>query len=261
LKMNNSTFALKLDSIQENRLAKGYVFDYEQVPPWVFPCQAQGGLVSTANDVAKMVIAIQNAYNEKDSSFLKRTTIQAMFTPALGENTYNGNLNVPYKNGLGVMLFEKGGRQYFTHTGSIDGYTSVYIGSFDGKDGAVIVLNSSYAGIIPELLNSIATTYNWENYVNYQYKVAVKPDTQKNDDWIGNYKITTKRAFNISITKKDNQFYIQNSNDGLPEKLYFSPENTAFTLSKSYSIEFLGGNKNIMIKNNGEFSGEAQRVQ
>jgi hypothetical protein len=212
--------------------------------------------------VAKMVIAIQNAYNQKDNTFLKKETIQKMLTPQLGEKTYIGNLDVPYKNGLGVMLFEKGGRQYFTHTGSIDGYTSLYIGSLDGKDGAVIVLNTSYAGIIPELLNSIATTFGWENYVNYQYKTAIPIITQKNEHWIGNYKIETpKRVFNISITKKNNQWYIQNSNDGTPEKLYFSSENTAFTLSRAYSIEFLDKNKSISIINNGEFSGEAKRVR
>jgi CubicO group peptidase (beta-lactamase class C family) len=262
LKMNNSTFVLKLDSLQENRLAKGYVFDYEQVPSWVFPCQAQGGLVSTANDIAKMVIAIQNAYNGKDTNFLKKTTIQAMFTPALSENTYNGNLNVPYKNGLGVMLFEKGGRQYFTHTGSIDGYTSLYIGSLDGVDGAVIMLNSSNAGIITELINSIATTFNWQNFVDYKYQIAISPKQELINQYIGNYKLTSsKREFTFTITQNNNQLFIQNTNDGTSEKLFFSSDNTAFVLSRNYTIEFSDKKNSIIVKNNREFSGEAIKIK
>lgn len=260
LQMNNSTFAVKLNNVQEEKLARGYVYDYEVVPSWVFPCQAEGGLVSTTDDIAKMIIAIQNAYNEKDNTFLKKETIQKMFTPQLGEKTYDGNLDVPYKNGLGIMLFEKGNRQYFTHAGSIDGYTSVYIGSLDGKDGAVIIVNTSYAGIILEILNSIATTFHWENYVSYQYKTVIQPNIKSNNILTGSYTLKTlKKEFNISITKNNNQFYIQNSNDGTSEKLYFSSENTAFVLSRNYSIIFLDKN-NLLIKNNGEFSGKAKRI-
>jgi CubicO group peptidase (beta-lactamase class C family) len=167
LNMTNSTFAVIRTPAEEAALAKGYQFDYKVVPPWTFPCPSQGGLVSTAIDIAKVVIAIQNAYNEKDTTFLKKETIEKMFTPQLGAITHKGELDVPYKNGLGVMLFEKRGHAYFTHAGSIDGYTSVFVGSCDGKKGAVILLNSSNAGIIPEILNSIATVFNWENYTGY----------------------------------------------------------------------------------------------
>jgi CubicO group peptidase (beta-lactamase class C family) len=259
LKMTQSTFALKLDSMQEKQLARGYVYDYQVVPPWVFPCQAEGGLVSTTVDIAKMVIAIQNAYNEKDKTFLQKSSIETMFTPTLGATTsYTGSLNIPYKNGLGVMLFEKGGRQYFTHTGSIDGYTAVYIGSFDGIDGAVIVVNTSFAGIFTEILNSIATTFEWKNYTDYNYQTAIKP--VNNDDFIGTYTIETpKSTCTYTITRDKDQYNIQNSNNGTPERLYFSSDTTAFVLSKGYTIEFMGKSGKIVVKNNGEFSGTASK--
>jgi CubicO group peptidase (beta-lactamase class C family) len=261
LKMNSSTFALKLDSVQAKRLAQGYVYDYEQVPAWVFPCQAEGGLVSTADDVAKMVIAIQNGLNEKGNTFLKKETIQQMVTPQLGEKTYLGNLDAPYKNGLGVMLFEKGGRQYFTHTGSIDGYTSVYVGSFDGKDGAVIILNTSNAGIIPELLNSIATTFNWENYVDIKLREAIEPKQESLNQYIGTYKLTTsKKEFTFTISQNNNQFFIQTTNDGAAERLFFSAEKTAFVLSRGYTVEFSDKKGVILVKDNREFSGEAIKI-
>ncbi len=263
LQMTNSSFELKLDSGKQKKLAEGYIFNYEAVPPYVFPCQSEGGLVSTVSDVAKMVIAIQNAYNGKENSFLKKETIEKMFTPQLGEITYDGNLDVPYKNGLGVMLFEKGGRQYFTHTGSIDGYTSIYIGSFDGKDGAVMIVNTSYAGIITELINSIACTFKWENYVSYKYKVATVPNKDLWKDYIGTYKLPTKKGeFITSITKVGEQLFIQNSSDGEPEPLYFSSENEGFVLSRSYSFSFSNnGTKRVLIlKNNGSFSGESVKL-
>ncbi|MFN0203989.1 MAG: serine hydrolase domain-containing protein [Bacteroidia bacterium] len=264
LNMHNSTFALKLSEEKQKKLAKGYVFDYEVVPPYVFPCQAEGGLVATVSDIAKMVIAIQNAYNEKGNAFLKKETIQKMFTPQLGELTYTGSLDVPYKNGLGVMLFEKGGRKYFTHTGSIDGYTSVYVGSFDGKDGAVIVVNTSYAGMISEVLNSIATTFQWEGYLDYTYKTAIIPKENLGKDYLGTYKLPTEKgAYFTTITQVGKQLYIQNSSDGTPEPLYFSSDKAGFVLSRSYTVEFASKGKKSMIilKNNGSFSGEAMKVK
>jgi CubicO group peptidase (beta-lactamase class C family) len=262
IQMSNSSFALKQDSINEKRLSKGYVFNYQAVPPWVFPCQAQGGLISNTNDIAKMVIAMQNAYNGKDNTIFKRESMQKMFTPQLKNISYTGNLNVPYKNGLGVMLFEKGGRQYFTHTGSIDGYTSIYIGSFDGVDGAVIMLNSSNAGIITELINSIATTFNWQNFVDYKYQVSICPKQDVINQCVGIFKLTSsKKEFTFSITQNNNQLFIQNSNDGTSEKLFFTSNNTAFVLSRAYTIEFNDNGNKIIVKNNKEFSGEAIKIK
>jgi hypothetical protein len=83
----------------------------------------------------------------------------------LGEQTVPGNLGVPYKYGLGLMLFEKGNQPYFCHSGAIDGYTSLFVGSYDDKKGAVILINSSKSKIIPELLNSIAVAFEWKDFV------------------------------------------------------------------------------------------------
>jgi CubicO group peptidase (beta-lactamase class C family) len=261
LRMTHSSFALKLDAKKEERLSKGYVFDYQVVPQWVFPCQAQGGLIATTSDIAKMVIAMQNSFNQKDTTFLKKASIEKMFSPQLNDISYTGNLNVPYKNGLGVMLFQKGGKQYFTHTGSIDGYTSIYIGSLDGVDGAVIMINSSNAGIITELINSIATTFNWQNFIDYKYQIAINPKQKALNQYIGNYKLTSsKKEFTFTITQNNNQLFIQNTNDGTSEKLFFSSDNTAFVLSRSYTIEFSDKKNSIIVKNNREFSGEAIKI-
>jgi CubicO group peptidase (beta-lactamase class C family) len=260
LQMTNSSFELKLDSEKQKKLAEGYVFDYKIVPSYVFPCQSQGGLVSTASDIAKMVIAIQQANNGHKNSFLKQKTIQKMLSPQLEEATYEGNLGVPYKNGLGVMLFEKGGRQYFTHTGSIDGYTSLYVGSFDGKDGAVVIINTSYAGIITEIINSIAKTFEWERYLEYNYKTMIDPNRNLWEAYVGDYKLSTKSGeFLTSITRLGEQLFIQNSSDGDVEPLYFSSDREAFVLSRSYTISFSseGGKQFVTLNNNGNFSGKS----
>jgi CubicO group peptidase (beta-lactamase class C family) len=165
LQMKNSTFSIKLKKAQQKKLASGYEADYKEVAPWIFPTQAEGGLRATATDIAKVVIAIQNAYNAKENAFLKKETMQKMFTPQLGEQTVPGNLGVPYKYGLGLMLFEKGNQPYFCHSGAIDGYTSLFVGSYDDKKGAVILINSSKSKIIPELLNSIAVAFEWKDFV------------------------------------------------------------------------------------------------
>jgi CubicO group peptidase (beta-lactamase class C family) len=256
LQMSNSTFVLKLDATKQSNLACGYVFDYQVVPQWVFPCQAEGGLVSTSHDIAKMVIAIQNSLLGKDNALLKKETVDKMVNPQLESITYTGNLDLPYKNGLGLMLFEKGGRKYFTHTGSIDGYTSIFIGSIDGIDGAVITLNSSYGGIIPEVLNSVATTFEWDKFVEFKYNHAIPTQPLPNSAFIGKYKLpSSKKEYSFSITQDKDHWYIQTINDGHAERLYFSSENNAFVLSRGYTLEFTKGNS-IILKNNGEYSGE-----
>lgn len=249
LKMQNSSFSIIRTNAEQEKLACGYLGNYKIVAPWVFPCQAQGGLVSTASDIAKLIIAIQDSYNEKQNAFLKKEIIQNMLSPQLDSISYIGNLDVPYRNGLGIMLFEKRGKSYFTHSGIIDGYTSIFIGSYDGKDGAVILLNSSNARIIYEILNAIATTFKWENYVQYNYKKAIKLNDTTMKKYIGIYRrIDQNRELIRVISIKDNQVYIEEKNNSGSEILYFLSENDAFILSKQISIRFIKNKNNMGIE-------------
>jgi len=63
--MSNSSFETIRPTEIRYRLAVGYYKDLKPAEPWISPCQAQGGLVSTVSDVAKVVIAIQNSYQQK----------------------------------------------------------------------------------------------------------------------------------------------------------------------------------------------------
>lgn len=166
LSMTQSTFKIRLSKAEQKKLANGYQGDNQKVDEWIFPSQAEGGLRTNAIDLAKLVIALQKSYRGEKGAILQKSTVDMMFTPQLDTVSYAGNLDVPYKNGLGLMLFEKGNVPYFSHTGFIDGYVSLFIGDYEGNNGAVILTNySSNAKIIPEILNSIATTFQWKDFM------------------------------------------------------------------------------------------------
>lgn len=258
VKMSNSTFAIQLSNTEQKNLAKGYYLDLKETAPWIFPCQSQGGLVSNARDIAKATIAIQNSYNEKSNPFLKKETIQKMFTPQLADSIfYMGSIDVPYRNGLGVMLFEKGGVKYFTHAGNLDGYTSIFIGDYSGEVGAVILINSVNARIIPEILNSIATTYHWKGFATYTVKNSVFVSSSNFDKLIGVYEAVTG-THQYTIAEEANRLFITGSDDVEKELMYFSSETEAFILSRRTAFQFVKSSKGIelIVNNNGTLAGE-----
>jgi CubicO group peptidase (beta-lactamase class C family) len=237
LSMDNSTFAIN-PVAKQKRLAKGYYSDLKEVAPWVFPCQSQGGLVSSAKDVAKTVIAIQNSYSQKPNAMLKKESIEKMLTPQLADSiSYIGSIDVLYRNGLGVMLFEKSGEKYFTHSGTLDGYTSIFIGDYAGEVGAVVLINSVNARIIPEILNGIATSYNWKDFASYTFKSSQSVDASILDSWVGTYE-SLSGAFKYSFTKEGDRLLVKGASDFEPELLYFSSETEAYLLSRKTTFQY-----------------------
>ncbi|WP_445456447.1 serine hydrolase domain-containing protein [Flavobacterium sp. HNIBRBA15423] len=219
LKMTNSTFSQPLSKHYKN-----YAFGTDQEMQtlngnyYIYPEQSAGGLWSTATDIAKFVISIQNDLKSGPNSILNKKSTQEMLTPIL--NNY----------ALGFGIVEKGGEKYFWHEGESYGYNSIYYGSFTTGKGVVILTNaypSNGQPFIQELLNSVATVYNWKDfYKPIKKKLAFVPETLISK-YIGEY-YSENPQMKISITKNSNQLELTARQT---EKMYATKLNTFFLAS------------------------------
>ncbi|MBL7724165.1 MAG: serine hydrolase [Chitinophagaceae bacterium] len=219
LKMTNSTFSQPLSSQYKN-----YAFGTDKEMQtlkgnyYIYPEQAAGGLWSTATDIAKFVLSIQNDLKGNQNSLINKQSTEEMLTPVL--NNY----------ALGFGIIEKGGEKYFWHEGESYGYNSIYYGSFTTGKGIVILTNaypSNGQPFIQELLNSVVTAYSWKDFYRpIKKKLAYIPDTLLTK-YTGKY-YSENPQMKISITQNGSQLELIARR---PEKMYATKLDTFFLAS------------------------------
>jgi CubicO group peptidase (beta-lactamase class C family) len=217
--MTNSTFSQPLSQAYTN-YAYGTDHDMHTLKGnyYRYPEQAAGGLWSTATDIAKFVMRIQNDLSGSKHSILNKELTQEMLTPVL--NNYS----------LGFGIVEKGGEKYFWHEGESYGYNAMYYCSFSTGKGVVILTNAypnNGQPFIQELLNSVATAYDWKDfYKPVRKKLAVVPDSLLSK-YIGEY-YSENPPMKISIARNGSQLELTARR---PEKMYATDLNTFFLMS------------------------------
>lgn len=219
LKMTNSTFSQPLPSSYKN-FAYAYDKNMQLIEGnyYIYPEQSAGGLWSTATDIAKFILCIQNELTDNHSLFINKYLAEEMLTPVLNE----------YALGFGII--EKGGEKYFWHEGESYGFNSIYYGSFTTGKGVVILTNAypnNGQPFILELLHSVATVYNWKDFYNpIKKKLVHIPDNLLNK-YVGDY-YSEDPQMKISITQKGNELEL---NARRPEKMYAVNPDTFFIAS------------------------------
>jgi hypothetical protein len=135
-------------------------------------------LWSTARDLANFVIKIQLAIKGKSAKVLNTETAQMMLTPFLPQ----------FNSEYGFFMDKKGNDYYFQHSGLNPGYASQYYGSCDGGNGVVVLVNSDMTDFVAEVVNAVATVYNWKDFYPYTTKkvISVSADTLK--QYVGKYR-------------------------------------------------------------------------
>ncbi len=72
----------------------------------------------------------------------------------------------PYVDGssaMGVFIGERmWGRKYFFHDAAMKASRGLFYGSIEGGNGIMYIVNLDDGDIILELLNSVASVYNWK---------------------------------------------------------------------------------------------------
>jgi len=119
-----------------------------------FPELAAAGMWSTADDLARFVVALQRAL---------RGDARGGIAPRVAAQMLSTSVSDGY--GLGLQLLPRNGEVYFSHGGSNPGYTCLFVGHRTAGCGAVMMANSEHGfALFPELLAAIAAEYGWPGY-------------------------------------------------------------------------------------------------
>ena len=120
-----------------------------------------GGLISTPYDVAKFVVELMLAYQNKSDKIVSSVIVQKMFSPEkkLDPAKYLGMT----AQGLGVFLIEKNKKFFFLHPGTnAPGAVCMMIGSPITGQGVVIMSNGIQAELLHfQIVFAVAREYDW----------------------------------------------------------------------------------------------------
>lgn len=219
LGMENSTFRQPLNDECKN-FAAAYNGTMEEIK-WkyhIYPEQAPDGLWTTAADLAKMIISVQQSLKNEPKTLLTNSTVNEMLKPTLKSSDA----------ALGVFITKRGDEYYFNHRGANVGYRSNYYGSFTSGKGVVVLTNSDNGQqLIDEIINGIAVVYNWQGfYTPITKKLCSVPDSILNK-YTGEYE-SENPAVKITIIKKDGSLELTARRN---EKMYPLGINTFFIMS------------------------------
>jgi len=119
----------------------------------VYPELAAAGLWTTAGDLAKFVIEVQQSIQGRSNRVLSRSSVQEMLSPVgVGEFA------------VGFEIERRGQGWYFKHTGSNWGFRSAILGHKLKGYGLVVMTNGSRGySLIPEVLKRVERAYDWDS--------------------------------------------------------------------------------------------------
>lgn len=133
--------------------AAGYHRNGSAVPGkrHTYPEMQAAGLWTTASDLARFAIAMQNSLRGVDGGVLQPETAREMVTPVMESA------------GLGFFIDDNDGAIYFQHGGADEGFQALLIASRDEGYGLAVMANSDNGGAIAqEILRAVALEYGWE---------------------------------------------------------------------------------------------------
>ncbi len=224
LEMNSSTFEQPLPKRYHQKAATGYRSDSSEVEgKWhVYPEQAAAGLWTTAIDIGKYAVSIQNSL-DGNGSVLNEETAEEMITP--GDNDH----------GLGPGIRFKG--SHFGHGGANEGFRNDFVASTKGGNVVAIMTNSDNGSrLAAELMHAIFRHYGWNGYeADVRSTITLSSDELQN--FTGNYSIPELGNLTLSIT--DGNLFLEEG-EIVNETIKLIPENdsTFFDASDGTRLHF-----------------------
>lgn len=156
LGMISSTYSQPLPENMVARAAKGYggIFGQPTDGEWnVYPEMAAAGLWTTAGDLARFAIGIQNAFSGRSNPVISQSLTRQMLT-------------IQQKNdGLGLFLKSSGKTLRFGHDGADAGFDSLMIAyAYAGKGAAVMINKNDDGKAMSQIFSVIGEQYHWPDY-------------------------------------------------------------------------------------------------
>lgn len=231
LHMTHSTFHVLTPSASPMDIALGHTAEgAAEDGGWRVVGMPEGGLWTTASDLARAVIAIQQAYRGVKPNFLSASLAQQMLTK---QND---------RWGLGVQVQGSENSLAFRHDGSTPGYKAVLFAYANRGQGAVILTNGDRGGeLADELLYSIAAAYDWPDFRPVEKQIAViAPEQLK--QYVGRYEMAPGAY--ATITMENGKLYGEVRGRNKTE--LFPESETKFFMIEGPTVEFeKGGTGNV----------------
>jgi hypothetical protein len=206
----------------------------------IYPEQAPDGLWTNPTDLARFIIETQLSLQGKSNKVLSKELTTAMLTPYIDKAA-----------ALGVFIERRGEAQYFLHGGSNVGFRCQYYGSLTNGNGVVVMVNSDIGIIQQEIINSVATVYQWKDFYQPVQKTIVPVSVDTLKEYAGEYLLGDSHL--VFTLLGDHLFMSQ---DGAPPlQLYFTSNSDFFFFEVPAEIRFVrnaqGVTDAIAIKQNG----------
>lgn len=190
LGMNGSSYNQPPSKDKENMLATAYENGKEVKGKYhIYPEKAAAGLWTNPTDLANYIIETQLSLSGKSNKILsKEMSVKRL------------------ENNFGVFLNDFQGTKYFIHDGKNEGFISVYIGSLEEGNGAVVMTNGSNMKLIYEIVNSIASFNQWKNFpiesqsdpISLTIKKVAEKNIDKGIELYKKLKKTNPKDYNFS---------------------------------------------------------------
>jgi len=228
--MKNSTYTQPPSEDKQKLLASGYYNDGKAVKGkyHVYPEQAAAGLWTNPTDLARYIIETQLALQGKSAKVLSQEMTKLRLTPYVEKSA-----------ALGVFIIKRGEQTYFHHSGADEGFVSQYYGNMEGGNGVVVMINSDNGVLTEEIVNSVATVYNWKGFYNplQRPKIITVPQNIL-ENYVGEYRFKAGDKFYIKISQVNGHlFYSEPSWDGF--ELYAGTENDFFSREYPVGVTFI----------------------
>ncbi len=190
----------------------------------VYPEIAAAGLWTTPSDLARYMIDCQLTLMGKKGKVLSTPMMKIRMSPYIDKNA-----------ALGVFIEKKGEQTWFNHNGGNEAFLCTSWGTMEGGNGVVIMINGENYSVINEVLNSVATVYNWNGF----YKPEFRKDLVIHKDTLARYTGHFKMGKDtLSLVMCGEHLCIQqNRQPATGYRVYFS-DNTHFSIREENASTF-----------------------
>lgn len=212
--------------------------------PHVYPEMAAAGLWTTATDLARFVIDLQQSAQGRAGHVLTPETARTMMTPV--KNGY----------GLGVSIQGVTSAKYFFHNGSNAGYKAVMLSYPGSGDGVVVLLNGDQGlQLGDQIVRAVAAEYGWPDYRPAERAIVplVIADQQK---FVGTFTIKGPGDFTI---RRDGDRLVAEIWKGVNDPLLPDSASSFFITSKDLRLAFSDANHGTLTL--GDYTAQFERAK
>jgi len=227
--MQSSSFQQPLPQNLAKLTATGHYQDRTKVKGrWhIYPEMAAAGLWTTASDLARFAIGIQQSRASKANPVISAARTGQMLTSV--DNNY----------GLGVGVESSGKTLRFNHGGRDEGFDALLIAYAETGQGAAVMINANdNSRFASRIVQFIAREYNWPDFPlpSVRKRATVKVGKRNLDSYTGRYEFSNNNMATL-VEEKGRLF---TAVDGLlDEELVPESESRFFYQHRDRQIAFV----------------------